>query len=198
MLQIKSIIAEKPRVVVGMASALLGAIFIAHASAFWWPAKPQMQNLRETGSRALEFDIERIVSNPVFAGSQSSVPSSQTSDARTAALVNHSEFSLQAIFESSDESRSTVIIARSGQPPRSYSVGDVLTDGISISGIDRDRVNLVSHGQPAVLKFKQQARTPANAIQRVADKFLGQMSDEGKLGQVKQRLEQLRRQSQEQ
>lgn len=197
MFQIKSIIVDNPAVVIGTACALLGAIFLLHAATLWWPAKPEVQNSNNASNRALQFDVERIVSSPVFARAQA-VAHSQLPSQETANVVSHSEFSLQAIFESRDKNRSTVIIAKPGQAPRSYGVGDALADGISISSIERDRVHLSSHGQAAELRFKQQSRLPGNTIQRAADKLLGQMSEEGKLGQVKQRLEQLRRQSQEQ
>lgn len=198
MFQIKSIIADRPGVVIGTASVLLGIILLLHAATLWWPTKPEAQKTNSGGSRALEFDIDRIVSSQVFSSSNSEVADAKLSATETETLVSHSEFSLQAIFESSDANRSTVIIAKSGQAPRSYSVGAALADGITISRIERDRVYLSNHGQSAVLRFKQQSRMPASTIQRAADKLLGQMSEEGKLGQVKQRLEQLRRQSQEQ
>lgn len=198
MFQIKSIIAERPAVIVGSASVLFGTIFLLHTVMLWWPEKPEAQNSSNANTRALEFDVERIVSSPVFSAAQSSIIANDRSEKTNATLVSHSDFSLQAIFESSDENRSTVIIAKSGQPPRSYSLGDMLADGISISGIARDRVHLSDNGRSAVLTFKRQSRLPGRVIQRAADKILGDLSDEGKLGQVKQRLEQLRRQSQEQ
>ncbi len=198
MLQIKSIIADKPAVFIIAASLLFGVIFILHTGTLWLPTKSEVQSSNSTSNRALQFDVERIVSSPVFSSSRPAVANSTISDKATPATVSHSEFSLQAIFESADESRSTVIIAKSGQEPRSYSVGGVLADGISISRIERDRVHISSHGQAEVLTFKQYSRAPASAMKRAADKLLGQISEQGKLGQVKQRLEQLRRQSKEQ
>ncbi|MEM8498352.1 MAG: type II secretion system protein N [Pseudomonadota bacterium] len=198
MFQIKSVIAEKPAAVISSASVLLGAIFLLHTAILWWPAKPEVQNSINPNKRALEFDVERIVSSTVFSSTQPSISNNDRSKKATATLVSQSDFSLQAVFESSDESRSTVIIAKSGHPPRSYGLGDILADGISISGIERDRVHLSNNGQSMVLTFKRQSRMPGGVLQRAADKILGDMSDEGKLGQVKQRLEQLRRQSQEQ
>lgn len=198
MFQIKSFIADRPAVIVGSASVLFGAIFLLHTALIWWPEKPSVQNRSSANRPALEFDVERIVSSPVFSSEQASVADNQRLKKTTSTLASHSDFSLQAVFESGDETRSTVIIAKSGQAPRSYKLGDVLAEDISISGIERDRVQLNNNGQLAVLTFKRQSGMPAGVIQRAADMVLGELSDEGKLGQVKQRLEQLRRQSQEQ
>ncbi len=196
MFQIKSIIVDRPRVVIGAASLLLGAAFVLHTATLWWPTSTGSQLSNNTKRSALNFDVERIVSSNVFAIANSSANSAEGKQKAT--TVSHSEFSLQAIFESSDESRSTAIIAKPGQPPRTYAVGSNLADGISVSSIERDRVYLNTHGERAVLTFRQAARTPGNTIQRAADKLLNQLPNDGKLGQVRQRLEQLRKQSQEQ
>ena len=197
MFQIKSVVAEKPSIVIGIVCALLGIVFVLHTATLWWPAQAKVQNSSINKNRALEFDVERIVSSSVFSGAQTSAETNKNSKLATEARVSHSEFSLQAVFESSDENRSTVIIAKSGQAPRSYRAGDVLADGISITSIKRDRVHLDSHGQATVLTLKQQSKMLGSTVRRAADKLLRQMPTEGKIGQVKQRLEQLRRQSQE-